>query len=102
MRRVRVGVVGVGSLGQHHARIYSELPEAELVGIYDANPARAAELAAKFNARACASLAEFAGLIEAASVAVPTDLHHAIASDLIARGLHLLIEKPIAATTAGK
>lgn len=100
MKRVRVGVFGVGALGQHHARIYAELPEAELVGIHDANPARAAELAAQHGCRAFDDAGALASEIEAASIVVPTDLHHAVAERLIRRGLHLLIEKPIAATTA--
>jgi predicted dehydrogenase len=99
-RRVRVGVVGVGALGQAHARIYAGLAGAELVGVYDVNPARAAEIAAQHGTRAFAALDELAGRIEAASVVVPTDRHHEVASALLARGLHLLVEKPIAATTA--
>ena len=99
-RKIRVGVIGVGSLGQHHARIYSELEQAELVGVCDASADRAAEIAAKFKTRAFTSPDELAAHIEAASVVVPTDLHHAVAGRLMERGLHLLIEKPIAATTA--
>lgn len=99
-RKIRMGVIGVGALGQHHARIYSELEQVELVGVCDSNRARAEELAAKFKTRAFSSPDELAPLIEAASVVVPTDLHHAVAGRLLERGLHLLIEKPIAATTA--
>ena len=98
-RSIRVGVVGVGSLGQHHARIYAQLEHVNLVGLYDADAARAAELAAKQGTKAFASLEELADSVEAASVAVPTHLHHAVASTLIERGVHLLIEKPIAGTT---
>ena len=99
-RKIRVGVIGVGALGQHHARIYSEMEQAELVGVCDSSADRAAEIAAKFKTRAFTSPDELAAQIEAASVVVPTDLHHAVAGSLLARGLHLLIEKPIAATTA--
>jgi predicted dehydrogenase len=99
-RKVKVGVVGVGSLGQHHARIYSQLEGAELVGLYDVSAGRAQEIAAKHGTRAFASLDELAGAVEAASLVVPTDLHHRTGSELMARGVHLLIEKPIAATTA--
>jgi predicted dehydrogenase len=98
-RRIRVGVVGVGVLGQTHARIYSELTEAELVGVYDVDPARAREVAGRHGARAFDSLAELAAQIEAASVVVPTDRHRAVAGELIERGVHLLVEKPIASTT---
>lgn len=98
-RKIRVGVVGVGALGHHHARIYSQMEGAELVGLYDANLDRARELAALHHTKAFDSIEELASCMEAASVAVPTHLHHAVASTLIERGVHLLIEKPIAATT---
>ena len=99
-RKVRVGVFGVGSLGQHHARIYSEMEGAELVGVHDVNPARAQEIAERCRTRAFADLEALAAAVDAASVAVPTDLHHAVAMQLIRHGVHLLVEKPIAATTA--
>ena len=98
--RLKVGVVGVGALGQWHARVYSELPQAELVGVYDAQPARAAEIAARYRTRAFASLEELAARTEALSVVVPSDLHCTVAAQLMDRGIHLLVEKPIASTTA--
>ena len=72
MKKLRIGVVGVGHIGSNHARIYSELPNAELVAILDIDPARADEIGAKYKAKAMASLNEFAGMIDAASVATPT------------------------------
>jgi len=96
--RIKVGVAGVGSLGQHHARVYTQLPDAELVGVYDASPERAKEIADRHSVRAFASLEEMAGAVQAASIVVPTDLHHQVATTLMPRGLHLLVEKPIAAT----
>ena len=98
-RNIRVGVIGVGSLGQHHARIYAQLEDVDLVGLYDANLARAKELAAQHGTRAFESLEELVASVEAASVVVPTHLHHAVASTLIQQGVHLLVEKPIASTT---
>jgi predicted dehydrogenase len=98
-RKIKVGVVGVGALGQHHARLYAELADAELVGVYDANEKRARQIADKYRARAFASLDELAAGIEAASVAVPTDRHREVAGRLIEKKVHLLVEKPIAATT---
>jgi len=98
--RLRVGVVGVGSLGEHHARLYAELPEAELVGVFDARPERAREIAAKYRTTAFDDLDRLAASVEALSVVVPTDLHHAVARRLLEAGRHLLIEKPIAATLA--
>lgn len=98
-RTIRAGVVGVGSLGQHHARIYATMDGVSLVGIYDADIARMREIANRYQTRAFDSIEELAGAVEAVSVAVPTHLHHAIASYLIKRGLHVLIEKPIASST---
>lgn len=96
--RIRCGVAGVGSLGQHHARIYAALPSAELVGIYEANDARAAEICARFNCRRFASLDELGDACDAVSVVVPTDRHAQVALPLLAKGCHLLIEKPLTAT----
>lgn len=98
-KKIKTGVVGVGALGQHHARIYSELAGSELAGVYDANPRRAAEIAKKCGCRAFDSIEELAAHVEAASVAVPTDRHREVAGLMIPRGVHLLVEKPIAATT---
>lgn len=98
-RPIRVGVVGVGSLGQHHARIYASMEGVSLVGVYDANPERSKEVADRCGTRSFGTLEELAASVEAASVAVPTHLHHAVASTLLNAGVHLLVEKPIAATT---
>lgn len=95
---VRVGVIGVGALGQNHARLYAQTEGACLVGVYDADPARAAQIAQQYGTKAYPTLEELAAEIDAASVVVPTDLHHAVAGTLIDRGIHLLVEKPIAAT----
>jgi predicted dehydrogenase len=100
MKKLRIGVVGVGHIGSNHARIYSELRNAELVAILDIDPARADEIGEKYKAKAVASLNEFAGMIDAASVATPTSAHFSIARDLLAQGKHLLIEKPITEKTS--
>ena len=99
-RRVKIGVIGVGSLGQHHARIYAQMPEAELVGVCDVDAERVAKLAAQHGTTAYTSMDELAAKCEALSVVVPTDKHREVAGKLIEKGLHLLVEKPIAATTA--
>jgi predicted dehydrogenase len=96
--KIRCGVAGVGSLGQHHARIYASIPGAELVGIYDTSDARAAEICAKFGCRKFTSIDELGTACEAVSVVVPTDLHEKVALPLLARGCHLLIEKPLCAS----
>lgn len=99
-RTIKVGVVGTGALGQHHTRIYGELDEAELVGVYDVDQARAQSIAAKNGTHAFATMDELADAVEAVSVVVPTDLHRDVAGQLIERDVHVLIEKPIATTTA--
>jgi predicted dehydrogenase len=96
--RIKCGVVGVGSLGQHHARIYAALPGAELAGIFETSDARAAEICAKFNCRRFTTLEEVGRNCEAVSVVVPTDKHAQVALPLLAAGCHLLIEKPLCAT----
>jgi predicted dehydrogenase len=98
--KIRCGVAGVGSLGQHHARIYVSLPGAELVGVYDTSKARAAEISAKFGCRAFDSIEQLGAACNAVSVVVPTDLHEKVALPLLALGCHLLIEKPLCASLA--
>ncbi|HEX7239466.1 MAG TPA: Gfo/Idh/MocA family oxidoreductase, partial [Longimicrobiaceae bacterium] len=95
---VPVGVVGVGSLGFHHARILREVAGAQLVGVHDADPARAAKVGEELGVRVFASLEELLERVEAAVVAVPTTEHAAVALAALDRGTHLLIEKPIAST----
>ena len=94
-KKLRCGVVGVGYLGQHHARIYSQLEKTELAGIYDANPERAAEIAGLYGCPVFDSFSELAKVCDAISVAVPTDRHTEVAIPLLEAGCHLLIEKPI-------
>lgn len=96
--RIKCGVAGVGSLGQHHARIYASLPGAELVGIFETSDARAAEICARHNCRRFATLEELGRACEAVSVVVPTDKHAEVALPLLAAGCHLLIEKPLCAS----
>jgi predicted dehydrogenase len=98
-RKIKVGVFGVGSLGQWHARIYSELPGAELVGVYDVHGERAREIAGRYGTEPYSDIAALAGRIEAASVVVPTDRHADVFSALLPFGLHVLMEKPIASST---
>ena len=96
--KIRCGVVGVGSLGQHHARIYASMPGAELVGLFDTSVARASEISEKFGCRRFGSVEELAAVCDAVSVVVPTDLHEKVALPLLAAGCHLLIENPICAS----
>src|SRR5213595_2859260 len=96
MKTLRVGVVGVGHIGSNHARLYAEIPAADFTAVYDVDLARASAIAKKYGVAATRSLEEFAELVDAASVATPTNTHHEIALPLLQRGKHLLIEKPIA------
>jgi len=96
----RVGVVGVGHIGKNHARLYAEIARAQFTAIYDTDRAVAEQRAAEFGVKAVASLEEFVEQVDAASIATPTSTHFEIARNLLARGKHLLVEKPIADNTA--
>ena len=87
----KVAVVGVGRFGQQHARVYHELPEAELVGVFDLQPQRAAEVAEQYRCRKFSSLEELIGEVEAASVAVPTENHADVGQKLLAAGIDVLV-----------
>jgi predicted dehydrogenase len=96
----RVGVVGVGHIGKNHARLYAELSTGQFKAIYDTDRAVAEARAAEFGVKAVASLEKFAEEVDAASIATPTSTHFEIARELLSRGKHLLVEKPIADNTA--
>ena len=96
MKKLRVGVVGVGHIGTNHARLYAEIPAADFTAVYDVDLARASAIVKKYGIAASRSLEEFAKLVDAASVSTPTNSHYEIALSLLQRGKHLLIEKPIA------
>jgi len=98
MEKLRVGVVGVGYLGQHHARIYSELKNAELVGVVDVDFDRAKEIAKKFKTQAFKSHEELFGKVDAVSIVAPTVHHHALAKAFFESGSDVLLEKPITVT----
>lgn len=94
---LRVGVVGLGAMGQHHARVYSELG-CKLVGVSDADPKRASEIGGRYGVRCYPDYRELIQLVDAVSIAVPTSLHRTVAMDFINAGVHCLVEKPIAGT----
>jgi predicted dehydrogenase len=97
-QRIKVGVIGVGHLGEHHARIYSELPQAELVGIYDLDTEKAKTKAEKYKTIYFENLDELLVKVEAISLVVPTASHYEVAKKVLDRNIHLLIEKPITET----
>jgi predicted dehydrogenase len=95
LKKVRVAVVGTGEFGRNHARVYRELEGAELVGVYDKNPERAAAVATEFHTQVLKSLDELRGRVEAVSVAVPTIAHAEVGCRLMEMGLDVLVEKPM-------
>lgn len=97
---LRIGVIGTGALGRHHVRILASLPGAELVGVVDASPAAAEAMAREHGTRVFPDVAALADQIEAAVVAVPTVAHAEVGEALLRRGLHVLVEKPIASSLA--
>jgi predicted dehydrogenase len=101
--KIRVAVLGTGSLGQHHTRIYSELEKAGQVnfaGVFDINMDAAKKIAAKFNAKVFSSIAEAAAGADALNIVTPTTTHFDIAKTLLAQGKHVLVEKPMTDDTA--
>ena len=94
--RLRAGVAGSGSMGRNHARCYSLIREVELAAVYDADLERAQAVADEFGAKAVDSLEALAEACDLASVAVPTIAHLEVGGELMSRGLHVLMEKPIA------
>lgn len=100
MKKIRVGVIGVGYLGQFHAEKYSRLPTVELVGVVDADAARAGEIAKKLNTRVFSDPSDLFTTVDAVSIAVPTVYHYGTAKACLDQGIHVLLEKPITVTIA--
>jgi len=96
--KLRFAVIGVGYLGRFHALIYSRLPGVELVGVVDTDPERARAVAEEAGCAVFNNLEDIADQVDAVSVVVPTTAHLAVAEPLLRRGIHMLLEKPIAAT----
>lgn len=95
---IRAGVIGVGAIGKHHARVYNDLENVALVAVADPDEVRRTAVAERYKVAAYADHNELLNDVEldVVSVAVPTVLHHTVASSVIDHGVHLLIEKPIA------
>ncbi len=96
--RLRAGVVGTGHMGHYHALVYAELWDVDLVGVVDVDPERAAAVARHYDTRAFGDHKELIGLVDVASVAVPTERHFAVARDLLEAGVSVLVEKPMTTT----
>jgi predicted dehydrogenase len=100
MKELRLAVVGVGHLGRHHARVAASLSGVAMVGVHDHHPGRAEEIAREFSLPILPDLESVAGEAEAVVVATPTVTHAEIAGFFLDRGLHVLVEKPIAASVS--
>jgi len=97
---IRVGVIGVGNMGQHHTRVLSMLKDVELVGVSDINVERGIDTASKYRVRFFEDYRDLLTHVDAVCVAVPTRLHHMVGMACLQAGVHVLIEKPIAASIA--
>jgi predicted dehydrogenase len=98
VRKIRVGLVGAGRMGQHHARLLSQNPGAEFVGIADQDLTRSQALAKKSKTQAFAQATDLLGQVEAVVIAVPTAAHFLTGKQFLEAGVHCLIEKPLAST----
>jgi predicted dehydrogenase len=95
-RTLKLGVVGVGHLGRHHARLYASMPGVDLVGVADSDADKAQAIAAEYGCEAYKDASELIGKIEAASVAVHTAAHREVAERLLEAEIDVLVEKPLA------
>jgi predicted dehydrogenase len=96
IKRTRVAVAGCGEFGRNHSRVYREIDSADLVGVFDKDPSRAAAFAQEFQTQTFSSLDEMRGKVDAASVAVPTIAHGEVGCRLMELGIDVLVEKPMA------
>ncbi|MFN2238656.1 MAG: Gfo/Idh/MocA family protein [Thermoanaerobaculia bacterium] len=98
--KVRIAILGTGSLGRTHARVLTEMPEVEVVGFVEPKDEAAAEVTAKLGLHRFQTLDELDGMIDAAVIASTTDMHGRIAEQLLLRGVDVMVEKPITADPA--
>ena len=97
-RPIRIGVIGVGNMGQHHTRVLTMLKDVELVGVSDINIERGLEIASKYRVRFFENYLDLIPYVDAMCIAVPTRGHYQVGLDCLQLGVHALIEKPIAAS----
>lgn len=90
--------MGVGHLGQHHARNYSEIEGCQLVGVVDVDRKAATRIANSFRTQAFFDYRTLIGQVDAVSIVVPTTMHYAVASEFLKSGVHVMVEKPITTT----
>jgi virulence factor len=94
---IRTGVIGVGTMGKHHARVWATMPGSQLVGVADVNVPSARDIAGRYETTAYADYRELLRHVEAVSIAAPTKLHYEIGLECLRQGVHVLMEKPLAA-----
>ena len=100
LKPLKMGVIGVGNMGRHHVRVLSLLKDIELVGVCDSNLARGIEIASQYRTHFYESYEKLLPHVDAVCIAVPTKLHHEVGTKCLQAGVHILIEKPIAASIA--
>jgi predicted dehydrogenase len=100
MEEIRIGVVGIGHLGGYHLQKYQSIPGCRIVGIVDTIPERARQAADLYGCQTVSDCRKLARMVDAVSIAVPTGVHHEVASVFLKAGVDVLLEKPIAATLA--
>lgn len=99
-KQIKVGVIGVGHLGQHHVKHFASLPDTDLKGIYDLDTARANKIAKQYNTKSYSNLDDLLSACDALAIVTPTTQHAEIAELCIKSGKHVFIEKPITKTVA--
>ena len=98
MDKIKIGILGVGHLGRFHTQNYNQIPEAEIVGVYDLDQSRCLQIASEFQVTAYQNLESLLDCVEAVSIVVPTVKHFEITKACLERGIHCLVEKPITST----
>jgi len=100
LKKLNIAVIGTGHLGKEHARIYSEIPEVNLVGVVDVNKNVGEAVAKRCNTKYYSSFKEILSKVDVASVVVPTKFHYEITKELLLNGIHVLVEKPMTGTVS--
>ena len=100
MKKLRTAVIGVGYLGRFHAQKYAALPNSELIAVVDACAETAQRVADELKTEALTDYRQLFGKVDAVSIVVPTQLHHAVAKEFLAHGVHVMLEKPMTVTVA--
>ena len=98
MEKFKIGIIGTGHLGKLHVKMFKQISECEVIGVYDSNNQTAKDVAQEFSVKAFDSLDELLNLTQAVSIAVSTTAHHEIAKKCMERGIHVFVEKPITAS----